>query len=354
MDNERSSRVLRHDDGHEVRHLGVDRAALMSRRALLRAGGLGLGAAFLAGCGVTSRGSDIVSDLASTSTTLAPSTTAVVADATLPGFAAFASTVRVIRSGDHWLVESSGLPTHPMMVGIRNWQQQVPLPQDYSGANAWRFPAEPKLAATPVSARNALYRGAIAIAVDGIPIFNALNNRGEDATKLGELDRWGGHSGRADDYHYHAAPLYLQEIVGASQPIAYALDGFPIYGSLEPDGSAMRPLDDLNGHLSADGVYHYHGTTTFPYINGGLRGEVSVIEDQVDPQPRLQPTRPSGTPLPGATITAFDASGNGTYRLTYEVSGAAATIDYTIKGDEATFTFTDAKGSSRTEVYRRR
>ena len=45
--------------------------------------------------------------------------------------------------------------------------------------------------------------GAIALAVNGMPIFNALNNRGDDAYLAGELDDWGGHAGRADDYHYH-------------------------------------------------------------------------------------------------------------------------------------------------------
>src|SRR5207237_4907440 len=75
-------------------------------------------------------------------------------------------------------VASDGLPSHPMMKGIRNWQQQVPLPQPYTGDNAWRIPLKPALAAKPISARTSLYRGAIALAVNGVPIFNALNNRG--------------------------------------------------------------------------------------------------------------------------------------------------------------------------------
>ena len=54
----------------------------------------------------------------------------------------------------------------------------------------------------------------------------ALNNRGDDALLAGELDDWGGHCGRADDYHYHIAPTHLQTVVGKKVPIAYALDGF--------------------------------------------------------------------------------------------------------------------------------
>ncbi len=122
------------------------------------------------------------------------------------------------------------MPDHGMMAGITNWQQQIGIPQNYYGDNAWQIPLSPLLSDNPVSTRDNLFRGAIALAVNGVPIFNALNNRGEDAFLIGELDDWGGHAGRADDYHYHAAPLHLQEIVGDAAPIAYALDGYPIYG----------------------------------------------------------------------------------------------------------------------------
>ena len=43
-------------------------------------------------------------------------------------------------------IDSSGLPDHPMMIGITNWQQQVPLPQPYAGNNAWRIPLRPRMA----------------------------------------------------------------------------------------------------------------------------------------------------------------------------------------------------------------
>jgi hypothetical protein len=127
-----------------------------------------------------------------------------------------------------------------MMLGIRSWQQQVPLPQPYTGRNAWQIPLNPRLAQQPISARDNLMRGAIALAVNGVPIFNALNNRGEDAYLAGELDRWGGHCGRGDDYHYHTAPVHLEKIVGQGKPIAFALDGFPIFGYTEPDGSPVK------------------------------------------------------------------------------------------------------------------
>jgi hypothetical protein len=312
----------------------------LDRRALLRAGGLGLGAVLLAAC--SSGGS---SRSAST-------TTAAQALAKLPGFDAFAATVKAFRDGDVWMVESDGMPAHSMMVGITSWQQQVPVPQAYTGANAWRFPAKPVLADKPVSARTGLFRGAIALAVNGVPIFNALNNRGDDAFLAGELDQWGGHAGRADDYHYHVAPLHLQTLVGANQPIAYALDGFAIYGSTEPDGSAMTALDEYNGHVGRDGVYHYHGTASYPYINGGLRGVVSV-SDQVEPQPVTKAFRPAGAPLRGATIVGFDSAGSGRYRLEYLVNGQGARVDYQVDATSVRFEFTDVTGATRTETYKR-
>ena len=127
-------------------------------------------------------------------------------------------------------VESNGMPDHPMMVGITAWQQQVPIPQAYTGRNAWQIPLFPKLSDKPVSAKKELFRGAIALAVNGVPIFNALNNRKEDTFLAGELDEYGGHCGRGDDYHYHTAPIHLEKAVGKGNPIGYALDGFPLYG----------------------------------------------------------------------------------------------------------------------------
>jgi len=270
----------------------------------------------------------------------------------LDGFAAFADSVSVLRNGDYYLVESTGLPEHAMMVGITNWQQQVPVPMPYTGSNAWSIPRRPRMAANPISAKDSLFRGAIAVAVDGVPIFNALNNRGEDSYLIGELDRWGGHCGRADDYHYHAAPLHLSQKVGPTKPIAYALDGYPIYGSREPDGTAMRKLDEFNGHVFKGG-YHYHGTKTYPYINGGMRGEVVVRDGQIEPQAATRPFRPPGAPLRGAVITGFERRGSEQFVLTYVVGEGTYRIDYraTLSGVEMVFTAPD--GSVRTEAYSR-
>ena len=270
-------------------------------------------------------------------------------------FEPFKDKMKVRTDENFFYVESDGLPSHPMMKGIRAWQQQVPLPQPYTGNNAWRIPLKPMLADKPISAKRALFRGAIALAVNGVPIFNALNNRGEDAFLAGELDQWGGHCGRGDDYHYHVAPLHLEKIAGVGRPLAYALDGFPIFGLTEADGSPVGKLDEFNGKFGKDGTYRYHATKTYPYINGGMRGVVDVHGDQIDPQPRDLPARPGQQPLKGATITDFSRDdATKTFALKYDLRGKTHSVNYTInQNSSVTFVFDKGTIGETTETYRR-
>lgn len=339
---------LDHHHPHKHLHKNLQLCTNIGRREALRFGAMGIGAFLLAAC--KSENSVI------TTTTSMPSSSTIAESnlSLLSGFDVFSDTVKVARSKDLWMIESTGLPAHSMMEGITSWQQQIPLSQPYIGENAWSIPINPIIAATSVSAKTGLFRGAIALAVNGVPIFNALNNRGDDAFLVGELDKWGGHCGRADDYHYHVAPLHLQSIVGKENPIAYALDGFAIYGATEPDGSKMTALDNLNGHVGVEGKYHYHGTTVYPYINGGFKGVVSVVDGQIDPQPMCIPFRPAGDPLNGAVITAFDVTTGGRYSLEYLLGGETFKISYTESGSNVELVFADPTGKTRTETYTRK
>ncbi len=260
--------------------------------------------------------------------------------------------IRTRWDDQFFYVESNGIPAHQMMVGITAWQQQVPIPQKYVGDNAWRIPLHPVPTKEPATTKNRFLRGAIAIAVNGVPIFNPLNNRGDDAFLFGELDEFGGHCGRADDYHYHIAPVHLQDAVGKEQPIAYALDGYPIYGYQDEKSPDFAPLDKLNGHKDKDGNYHYHTTKTYPYLNGGFYGEVVERDGQVDPQPRAEPLRPALPPLRGAKITNFDETKPGSYRLTYDVNGRKGTVSYTLNANgSAYFELVDPNGRKTMETY---
>ncbi|MBU6324430.1 MAG: T9SS type A sorting domain-containing protein, partial [Bacteroidetes bacterium] len=242
-----------------------------------------------------------------------------------------------------------GIPAHNMMVGITSWQQQVPLPQCYNGTNAWSIPLNPVMAATPVPVNNKHFlRGAIALAANGVPIFNPYTNTGVDAFLDGQLDQWGGHSGRADDYHYHNAPMFLEKPIGPTLPIAFALDGFAVYGNKEPDGSAMKTLDANHGHWGTDGRYHYHGSAAAPYMIGQMAGVVT--EDttlQIIPQPAAKGVRPALTPLKGATITGFHPNGGNGYTLIYTLNGATDSVVYRWTSSGAyTYDFYTASGKT--------
>jgi len=174
------------------------------------------------------------------------------------------------------------------------------------------------------------------------------------AQEIGELDQWGGHCGRGDDYHYHSAPLHLQTQAGKGMPIAYALDGYPILGLTEPDGSPVAKLDDFNGHEVAGGGYHYHASNKYPYVNGGFHGEVVEVGGQVDPQPRAGGFRGAGTPLRGAEITGFERLVGGmSYVLQYMVNGAKAEIRYGMESEgEWKFQYITSDGKKTEETYR--
>lgn len=251
-------------------------------------------------------------------------------------------------------VESNGMPDHPMMIGITAWQQQVPLPQNYKGDNAWRIPLHPVPAREPMSAKENFFRGAIALAINGVPIFNPIKNDGVTDTKIaGELDEWGGHCGRGDDYHYHLPPVHLEKEAGKGKPVGYALDGYPIYGFDEADGSPVKKLDWMNGHKDEKGNYHYHSTKTYPYLNGGFYGEVVERDGQVDPQPRAVSPRQALPPLRGAKITGFERSKDDRkMSVIYDVRGDKRAVNYTFNDDKSiSFQFDNGTDGVEVETY---
>ncbi|NNM30574.1 MAG: YHYH protein, partial [Akkermansiaceae bacterium] len=268
-------------------------------------------------------------------------------------FAPFVEELRVRWDDEFVYVGADALPDHPMMTGITAWNQQVPLPQKFFGDNAWRLPRKPVRAGNPVSAKTSLFKGAIAMAINGVPIFNPIKQDGRTDTKLaGELDEYGGHAGRADDYHYHLPPTFLNKVVGDARPIGFGMDGYALYGFNEPDGTPAKGLDEFNGHEHGDLGYHYHSTRDYPYLNGGLRGETEIRDGQVANQPRTRGVRPYTQPLRGAKITGFEKASEDRYSLTYEHRGETHTINYTIRENGgADFEFVGPDGEVKKESY---
>ena len=269
--------------------------------------------------------------------------------------------VHTSESEDYFHVSSDGIPAGELMVGIKSWQQQVPLPQNYSGENAWLLTKNPQPSSSNPSLSSNFYMGAVGLAVDGTPIFNPLNNRGDDANLVGELDHMGGHSGRADDYHYHTAPTHLNSIVGNDNPIAFILDGYPLYGFNEPNGAKVdySTLDKNKGHSHDNLGYHYHASREYPYINQSMYGKVKISLDSrgntnfISPQPKTKPLRKSLEPLRGAEITGFTVNDEKTkFSLSYNLKGNIYTLYYTLENDTWKFTIPNHDGTNKVETYR--
>ena len=234
-------------------------------------------------------------------------------------FKRFSAEVTTRCSGGLLYVSSNGLPDHEVMVGITRWIWQVPLPQPYVGENSLRIPLRPRVARQITESTG---KGAVGVAVNGIPIFKPTDGSGiytpeHDPNLTGELDHCGGHAGGADDYHYHYGSDCLVHELGSKGALAgYAIDGFPIYGYREPDGDKHGKLDRCNGHRTKGLGYHYHFTRDRPYVVLCYRGTPAFPN-----QPATTPVRMPHGPE-AVTITAATASEQGgTVQVT---SGAAS------------------------------
>jgi phosphatidylethanolamine-binding protein (PEBP) family uncharacterized protein len=232
-------------------------------------------------------------------------------------------------------VSSVGIATHPMMDGITATNLQVPIPQNFNGANGWKIPLSPAIAATTTTAVD----GPIGVAINGVPIFNPCKQGGcqnGDTKVLGELDRCNGHAGRADDYHYHAAPTCL--MAGQidthywdTHPLGWALDGFAIFGYFNPDGTTATRDGICGGNtvptLNAPFGYSYHVTDASPYVLSCFRGTPSP--DLANQGSKYHPIRqPPVTPFAVSGMTLNTDPGDG-YQVLQFTSAIAFTTTET-------------------------
>ena len=205
-------------------------------------------------------------------------------------------------------VGSNGITTQPMMNGITSTNLQFPIPTNFNGANAWKIPLAPAIAATPTN----VVDGPLGVAINGVPIFNPCTQggcvTGGDTKALGQLDTCNGHAGRADDYHYHAAPTCMMADQPPNywdtHPLGWALDGFAIFGFNDADG-AVAARDSICGgntkpvQNSPQG-YSYHVTNASPYVTNCLVGA---------PSPDLPNQASKYRPLRQPPVTPFNVSG---------------------------------------------
>ena len=220
--------------------------------------------------------------------------------------------------GTYGYISSIGITTAPMMNGITSTNLQLPVPQNFQGANGWKIPMNPALAATPTS----VVDGPLGVAINGVPIFNPCTQggcvTGGDTKVLGQLDNCNGHAGRADDYHYHAAPNCMMADQPASywntHPVGWALDGFAIFGYNDADGTTAARDSLCGGNTktvpNAPAGYSYHVTDASPYLTNCLAGSPSP--DLPNQGSKYKPFRqPPVTPfnVTGMTLTTDDADG---------------------------------------------
>ncbi|MDO6588896.1 MULTISPECIES: YHYH protein [Rhodobacterales] len=249
--------------------------------------------------------------------------------------AGFDDSVTVTCSDSHALITSDTYPDHDLMTGITGTNEQVPVPADYAAPVI----LAPVLGDTPLT-RDA----ALGVAVNGVPIYDytgggemtqadlAHHQAHHDTIQTGQLDVCGGHAGRGDDYHYHAAPVCMiaqMENAGPDAIIGWGFDGFPIYGDTNPDGSviAQGVLDVCNGQTDDTFGYRYHTSADAPYIVQCLMGEVASF----DRLPRVSPL----TATDGKGVEAGRPPEGGVENLVFtQDAQGGRSMDYSYAGED--------------------
>ncbi|MEP7324179.1 MAG: YHYH protein [Saprospiraceae bacterium] len=203
----------------------------------------------------------------------------------------------ITTDGTYVTIKTNGLPDHKSVY----YPTSNNLYEDFSGKTfgGFTFGKAPntivtqsltfKIPIKPIVASNhqATPLGAIGISLNGVPFFNQYAGNGQPlSNELVSFDQYWGHPTPMGDYHYHVEPLYLTTVKATkSSLLGFLLDGFPVYGPQENGTSVSNEnLDAFHGHSHATteypgGIYHYHITSTDPYINGsgfyGTPGTVS-------------------------------------------------------------------------------
>lgn len=203
----------------------------------------------------------------------------------------------ITSDGTYITVKTTGLPDHISCY----WPTTNTLYKAFTGTttfNGETFARAPnnileksyvfKIPINPAvnNTHSATPMGAIGFALNGIPLYNQYAAGG---AALGDekkgFDQYYGHPQAQGGYHYHVEPLYLTTVKGTkSSLVGFLLDGFPVYGP-EENGVAVTNtmLDAYHGHTSATaeyptGIYHYHFTSTDPYLNGsGFYGTPGTV-----------------------------------------------------------------------------
>jgi hypothetical protein len=184
-------------------------------------------------------------------------------------------------SGSERTIKSNGLPTDHD-TGTFPIARTDPAYQFDANPNSieaqnynYELPVDPTMLATP----DCIY-GEVGMMNDGVPLFDGFDAEYRDALAHETLDQWNGHPDQTGVYHNHG---FEQGPVKdpVSTVVGYAFDGYPITGSLLPDGNYLHTVDldechGITSTITLDGksvtMYHYVLTQDFPYTVGCFRG----------------------------------------------------------------------------------
>lgn len=142
---------------------------------------------------------------------------------------------------------------------------------------SYTLPLNPIFTASPFC----VPMGAIGVALNGVAIYNALDDAGEDAVAHEVQDTCNGHPQKVGEYHYHGPSDCIEGATRSDTLIGYALDGFGIYSKFDAEGNRYtnEDLDECHGMTSSvlwngkvQDVYHYVMTEEYPYTLGCFKG----------------------------------------------------------------------------------
>ena len=211
----------------------------------------------------------------------APTTTSLPS-----AYSRFGSAATVSLEGSTVIIRTTDVPDHKSPYfgsGSANYEapqagMQVNPHQIAAQNIVFRIPVSPA-AATPSDTP----LGPMGVAVNGVVLFNQYAaGRVPLTNEILSFDRYNGHPAPSNQYHYHVEPLWLTASRGKAALIGVLLDGFPVYGTIDENGSAPSDLDSCNGHTGVttdfpQGIYHYHVTSAPPYISGCFHGTPGTV-----------------------------------------------------------------------------
>lgn len=208
----------------------------------------------------------------------------------------------ITNDGTFITIKTNGVPDHKSVYYPTN----NPLYEAYSGTTfggktfvknqyiiasqtfTFKIPLNPIEHTNHTANHGATDYGAIGVAINGVALYNQDTGPNNEVitTDIASFDKYYGHSTATSQYHYHVEPLYLTTVKSSKSGLmGFLLDGFPVYGPQEENGTTVTTagLDEYHGHTHAtvdfpNGIYHYHFTSDAPYLNSnGYYGTAGTV-----------------------------------------------------------------------------